>query len=369
MTGRTRFLTSLTGGQPDRFFRYEHGAWPQTAERWRAEAGPGAEAIQPYDQSGAYFGMDPLVRIMMNSGYTDSPYHPKLTERTLEETEKHRIYVDADGVTKKELSHDRETSMPQFISFPVTDRADWDVIRTRLNPDDADLRIGDIERLAKLCSDPQVPTLLPMCGAYGHPRNLLGAEGLAYVLYDAPGLLEEILDNWLELYHALVERLTAHVRVDAVLIWEDMCYRSGPLIDPEHFRRFMLPRCKDLVRFAKSSGVRAVIVDTDGDCRKMIPLFLEAGVDCLMPFEVQAGMDVVAIAQEFPGLSIMGGLDKRVLAGESRAAIRAEVDRVLPFFLERGGYIPTLDHTVPPNVSLASYRYYLDCVRSFEDGR
>ena len=36
-------------------------------------------------------------------------------------------------------------------------------------------------------------------------------------------------------------------------------------------------------------------MDTDGDCRKMIPIFLETGTDALMPFEVQAGMDVARV--------------------------------------------------------------------------
>jgi uroporphyrinogen decarboxylase len=35
-----------------------------------------------------------------------------------------------------------------------------------------------------------------------------------------------------------------------------------------------------------------VLLDTDGDCTKLIPGFLEGGVTGLYPFEVQAGMDV-----------------------------------------------------------------------------
>ena len=367
MNSRERFLNSLLGGPVDRFFRYEHGCWPSTRERWLLEGYP-AEAGCYHDDPGfrAFFQMDPLVRIKINSGYTDSPYQPKFERRALEESREHLLYVDEDGITKRVLRRNEDTSMPQFVRFPVAGREDWRRVRARLNPDDAPARIGDRAALLQQCSDPEVATLLPICGAFGHPRNLLGDEGLSFVLYDDPALLHEILENWYELYVKLIRALTALVRVDAVLIWEDMCYKGGPLISPAHVRAFMLPYYKRFIREARDCGVQGIIVDTDGNALSLIPLFLEAGVNALMPFEVQAGMDVVRIRREFgPSFCIIGGIDKRALA-QGRAAIEAEVARVVPHFLKSGRYIPTLDHTVPTDVSLASFQYYLQVLRRYE---
>ncbi|MBI2442101.1 MAG: hypothetical protein HYV35_12115 [Lentisphaerae bacterium] len=352
MTSRERFLTALRCGQTDRRFRYEHGPWPSTRECWEREGYP-----QDAD-FGVYFAMDPLVRIMIQSGYTDSPYFPKFAETTLEETADCRIYQDADGIVKKELKVGPDTS-------PVANRQDWTAVRQRLNPEDAARRIGATAQLQRQCADPDTPTLLPICGAFGHPRNLLGDEGLSLAIYDDPALLDTILENWLDLYVQLMRRLTRIVRVDAVMIWEDMCYKNGPLISPEHFRRFMLTPYRTLIAELRACGVAIAMVDTDGDCRKMIPLFLEAGVDCLLPFEAQCGMDLDEIHAAYPKLSLIGGIDKRALAREPRA-IKTEVDRVMRIFDGFGGYIPTLDHTVPPNVSLANFKYYLECVRSYE---
>ncbi len=359
MTSRERFMASLRCQPVDRFFRYEHGPWPTTRERWVNEGYP------PDARFESYFGMDPLLRIGINSGYTNSPYHPQFESKTLEETAEYRVYSDSDGVVKKELTTARDTSMPQFIRFPVTDRGDWAAVKARLNPADAPGRVGNVDRLKEACANTDVPTMLPICGIFGHARNLFGDEGLSYVIFDDPALFAEVMDNWLGLYAALVTELTRSVRVDCILVWEDMCYKNGPLISPEHFRQFMSPCYRDLITLARKNGVEAILVDTDGDCRKMIPLFLEAGADALMPFEVQAGMDVAQIREEFPSLGIMGGIDKRALAG-SRDAIRREVDRVLSRFDRNGGLIPTLDHTVPPNVSLESFQFYLEYVREYE---
>ncbi|MBI2437819.1 MAG: hypothetical protein HYV36_03275 [Lentisphaerae bacterium] len=258
-----------------------------------------------------------------------------------------------------------DTSMPQFLKFPVANRQDWTAVRQRLNPEDAARRIGATAQLQRQCADPDTPTLLPICGAFGHPRNLLGDEGLSLMIYDDPALLDMILENWLDLYVQLICRLSRVVRVDAIMIWEDMCYKNGPLISPEHFRRFMLKPYRKFIEAARSGNVAAMMVDTDGDCRKMIPLFREAGVDCLLPFEAQVGMELDEIHAAYPKLCLIGGIDKRALARDRRA-IKTEVNRVMRMFDGFGGYIPTLDHTVPPNVPLDNFKYYLECVRSYE---
>ena len=54
----------------------------------------------------------------------------------------------------------------------------------------------------------------------------------------------------------------------------------------------------------------------------------------------------------------MGGFDKHVLM-KTRADITAEIERLAPL-VEEGGYIPTPDHRVPPDVSLANYVFYIE---------
>ena len=56
-------------------------------------------------------------------------------------------------------------------------------------------------------------------------------------------------------------------------------------------------------------------------------------------------------------LLIIGGVSKRILAGPTEAITR-EVERLAPL-VEEGGYIPTPDHRVPPDVPLANYIHYL----------
>jgi uroporphyrinogen decarboxylase len=103
--------------------------------------------------------------------------------------------------------------------------------------------------------------------------------------------------------------------------------------------------------------VDAIFVDTDGNCWKLIAPFLEAGVTGLFPFEVNSGMDVVEVRKAFPQLLIQGGLDKLKIA-QGKEAVAAELDAKLPAMLQAGGYIPFMDHLVPPEVSWENFCYY-----------
>lgn len=85
-------------------------------------------------------------------------------------------------------------------------------------------------------------------------------------------------------------------------------------------------------------------------------------------FEVQAGMDVLEVRGNWPNhFVIWGGIDKRVLA-KGRAAIEEEVVRVIPPMLRQRGYIPAIDHSVPPDVPLENWLYFFELVRSIGQG-
>jgi uroporphyrinogen decarboxylase len=67
-------------------------------------------------------------------------------------------------------------------------------------------------------------------------------------------------------------------------------------------------------------------------------------------------MHVTEVRQAFPQLQILGGVDKIPLARD-RAAIDAALAWA-PGMLKQGGYIPYVDHMVPPDVPWENFVYY-----------
>jgi uroporphyrinogen decarboxylase len=146
--------------------------------------------------------------------------------------------------------------------------------------------------------------------------------------------------------------------VDFIQIWEDMAYKTATMISPRLVRTFLLPAYCEWVAHLRTAGVRLIMVDSDGRVDELLPIFLEAGMDGLHPCEVAAGSDPLQLRRAFPGCRLIGGLDKRVIA-TGRAGVDAELRRIAPL-LQEGGYIPLLDHYVPPDVSFATYTYYVE---------
>jgi uroporphyrinogen decarboxylase len=68
-------------------------------------------------------------------------------------------------------------------------------------------------------------------------------------------------------------------------------------------------------------------------------------------------MDVVEVRKAYPQLNILGGFSKSALIS-GKEQIDIELEEKIPWMLEQGGYIPYMDHLVPPDVSWENFYYY-----------
>ena len=141
------------------------------------------------------------------------------------------------------------------------------------------------------------------------------------------------------------------------MISEDMCYKSGSFVSPDMFREFMLPAYRKLTGFYRDHGITTILVDCDGDVSNLIPLLIAGGVTGLFPFEVNGNCDIVKVRERFPGFRIIGGIDKKQIAA-GKESIDEDLERKVPCVFRIGGFIPMLDHSVPPTISWENFRYY-----------
>ncbi len=108
-----------------------------------------------------------------------------------------------------------------------------------------------------------------------------------------------------------------------------------------------------------------MLVDSDGDITTMIPWMQDAGIEGVYPLEKQAGVDLAKIRSDYPEFLLLGGYDKMVMF-RGEAAMQAEFERLLPV-MKSGGYVPSVDHQTPPQVSLEQYRIYLRLFREYAE--
>lgn len=363
MTPLDRFHACMNYEPVDRVPNHEVGVWVQTKQRWRDEGLATDDMHWDWFVGGSRWDFDPREYIDVRFDMVP-PFEEKVL-RTKGETE---IIQRANGVISRALitgaAEGMRASMDEYISFPVKTPADFQELKKRYRPsspcrqpacwEQFQLRGWGLRRhpliLGRNCS-----TL----GFYWRAREWMGTENLSYAWYDEPALMHEMMEFIADFTIETARPVLASgVAPDYVFLNEDLSMKNGPLLSPATYRTFIFEPMKRLVAWFKSAGVRRVVVDTDGNCELIIPLFLEAGVDAIWPLERASDMDPLAIRRKFGReLRLWGGVDKRELAKDF-AAIDAHLRTLQPLIAD-GGFIPTVDHLVPPDVPLANFEHYM----------
>lgn len=347
MTPRDRFLAHMNFEPVDRPPLREWGPWTQTRQRWATEGMPEAGPPQ-FAECDAWHDL----------GVDFGPW-PRFEETVTCQDEDSVTHYTYKGVLVRER-HERELSMPAFLEYPVKDRKSWEEYKQRYDPASPERLSANLAERARAARDQGM--LLQLSGGretsfFGHLRELMGAEEAMLIMHDDPQLVHEIMDFLADFMIAVYERALAEIVPDLTYMWEDMCYHTASLISPAMFREFMLPGYQKVCGAVKAMGVPFIAVDSDGYTGELNPLWLEGGVDIIYPFEVAAHNDVVELRQQYgKSLRMMGGLDKRVLVW-GKEAIDAELARKIPVSLE-GGYIATIDHSLPPDIPYANFCYF-----------
>lgn len=343
----------------DHLYRTEFYIWDEALTRWKAEGLPDDWREQNLFQYDEW----PILASGCDLGWCEPPFLPLFEEKTLEVHGDYELIQDRAGRVMKVFTGRRHGFMPDYLKHVVSNMADWETVAgPRLDPNDADRWEGLAERVhAQRAAADAVGGMMNqgLIGGYMYLRAMIGPEDLLYMFYDQPEVIYACMHGWFNLMDAALSRVQAVAELDEVFLAEDICYNHGLLISPDTVRKFLLPYYQQLVTNARGRQQRKlhVQIDTDGDCRPAIPLYLEMGMTKMSPFEVASGCDVVEIAKQYPDLVMSGGIDKRVLAS-GKEAIEAHLQHIIPFMLDRGGYYPTCDHGVPDNVSFDDYLYY-----------
>jgi hypothetical protein len=310
-----------------------------------------------------YFGFDKGIVLV----HVEQLFCPMFEPRIMNEDEKYLEYVDIDGIARR--FQKQEGVIPHAMSWPIKDWDSWLQIKDeRLRLENISQRFPDHwPELLEEYKNRDYPLAVggyPL-GFFGLLAHLLGYMNLFYFYYDDPDLIKDICQHLTDLWIAIWEEVISQIDVDVAHIFEDISAAKGSMVSPAIFKEFMTPYYKQLTNFLKSKGVNIILVDTDGNCEQLIPLFIEAGVTGLIPMEVSAGMDVIAARNKYPRLQMMGGVPKSDIAlGEKRIdEFLADVGSLL----QTGGYIPFGDHSIPPHVPWKYFKYYREKLNKLID--
>jgi len=159
-----------------------------------------------------------------------------------------------------------------------------------------------------------------------------GMENYFIKMYTNPDVVDAVTRHVCEFYYEANERFfeLAGDEVDAYFLGNDFGTQLDLLVSPELMERFVLPWFRRFVEQGHAHG-HQVMAHCCGAMHKLIPRFIEAGIDALHPLQALArGMDAESLARDFKGkMAFIGGIDtQQLLVHGTPEDIRAEVRRV-----------------------------------------
>ncbi|MFN4227490.1 MAG: uroporphyrinogen decarboxylase family protein [Candidatus Ratteibacteria bacterium] len=362
---------------PDRMGIYEH-FWPETLSNWVKEGYPTKKVYKKQgetrwdENTGRYINVEkegeyiepvnPLdyfdYDIVGCGGWFDTSLFPGRRE-IIEETDQWQIIKDSRGAILKWWKN--KSGTPEHIDFEIKTPEIWKKYREILFETKIE-RLGDINQIKKNLENAKEKKKFSVYGnvfVFELLRATIGDQNFLPALLVEPEWIKDFCNLYTDFYIRHYEILFREAGIpDGFFLYEDFGYSKGLFCSPQTLKEVILPYERKLISFFKDYGL-PVILHTDGDIRKAIPLFIEIGIDCIQPMEAKAGLDVVELAKEYGRkISYMGNINAVVLGKNDLNKVEQEVltkiknlkELKIPYFFHS-------DHSVPPTVNFKTYSY------------
>ncbi|NPV68349.1 MAG: hypothetical protein HPY64_14500 [Anaerolineae bacterium] len=187
--------------------------------------------------------------------------------------------------------------------------------------------------------------------------RMVTSHGVFQTACDLRGTAEFMMDMVINEAFAfrLIERVTETINgllegyleaagdfIDMIeLPGDDYAANENLLISPDLFRRFIKPALARLIATIREHNPTIkIMLHSDGMIEKLLPEFIELGIDVLHPLEPVPALDQAAIKARYGDrLAFLGGIDISHAMRGSRDDVIAEVRQRIAALAPGGGYI------------------------------
>ena len=363
MNTRENFIETMLFGKPEKVpFMPGHGRI-STVKRWEEEGLP--KGKDQYEALCDILKVKREITKPVTELGVKFTIWPDFEQKILSHEDGHYLVQDWKGAIV-EISDEFDLSYLKtkgdFVTRkwhknPVENERDWEEMKKRLDPDAPGRFPKDFAERCRKLKERDYLLSINVSGPFWALRDFCGFENLCMFTIEKPELVAEMAEVWGNFILKVMERVLDGTDIDVFHISEDMAYKEKAMISPAMCRQFLMPEWKKWVKAIKGDKCRLIDVDSDGFIEELIPLWIESGVNICDPIEVAAGNDINRFRKLFgKKIAYRGGVDKREMAKGGKR-IEAELKRLEPVF-KSGGFIPSCDHGIPPDVSWKNFVHY-----------
>jgi len=196
-------------------------------------------------------------------------------------------------------------------------------------------------------------------GILEHVTTLMSYEGLCLALYDQPDLVAAVTEKMGNLILAFYRHVLDLENLAAILQGDDMGFRTGTLIAPDHLRTIFLPWHARFARATHEKGL-PYFLHSCGNVEAIMPDLLETvQIDGKHSFE-DAILPVGKFYEKYHSqITVLGGVDVDLLTNGTPAQI-ARRTRALMEKCSSGRYAIGSGNSIPSYVPVENYLAMVD---------
>lgn len=189
--------------------------------------------------------------------------------------------------------------------------------------------------------------------------NIMGYEKLCMALYEDPKLVKQIFDNVGALMVHLFEKYVSYDFVGAVIINDDLGFKTQTMLAPDTVREYIFPWYRKLVKVAHDAG-RPVILHSCGNLKEIYEDIIDVGIDAKHSYE-----NVILPVWEFRKIygnriASLGGFDVDKICRDSKEEIIKHTRFLIDNCAGNGGYAIGTGNSVASYVNVENFLTMLE---------
>ena len=368
MTNLERAMNILHYKPADRLPAVHFNYWPELLTEWAEQGKIPAELAQGcHDGSAKEAELDRLIGWDFNWNHvvgTNNGLYPGFETKVLETLpDGSRRVQNHNGLIER--IKPGITSIPSEDDYLLKDREAFETLyRPKMQFTPERVNVEAFRHFSEH-RPKDVPVGFHVGSVLGSVRDMVSVVGMSYLLYDEDeDLFADVVDTFADMQYECVKAvLETGAKFDFAHYWEDICFKNGPLLSPEIFDELCGKHYKKRNDLLHQYGIDIISLDCDGVVDKLIPTWLDNGVNVLFPIEVGVWGDQFEAARKKYGERILGigGMDKTALRRD-KAAVDAEIER-MKRLVSLGGFIPCPDHRLMPGTKFELVQYYAEEIK------
>jgi corrinoid protein of di/trimethylamine methyltransferase len=193
---------------------------------------------------------------------------------------------------------------------------------------------------------------------------VIGLEDTMKLVYEDRDFVEEMLevstDYWVRFCRAAVAN-----GVDFIWTADDVAFKTGLFLPPKLMRELWLPKLKRIHEPALSAG-KPIMFHSDGNIDELVPMLLEAGVDCVNPMDPY-GVDYRSFKKKWGGLACLSGnIDIEFpLAHGTPQQVDQDVKQHMEVLKPGGGYVCGSSHSIVNYIPHENFIAMLNAIHKY----